>query len=92
MNKNELNTILKKYYSYSDVAMSKLNIDDKQYFDLWAKLVPQANEMIVCESMLDALSFWTVNKYAVEGDIYCTLSYNFIAWSIIPPNTSSSVV
>ena len=38
---------------------------DKQYFDLWAKLVPQANEMIVCESMLDALSFWTVNKYAV---------------------------
>ena len=23
------------------------------------------NEVIVCESMLDALSFWTVNKYAV---------------------------
>lgn len=38
---------------------------DNQYFDLWAKVNPQANEMIVCESMLDALSFWTVNKYAV---------------------------
>lgn len=38
---------------------------DKQYFDLWARVNPQANEMIVCESMLDALSFWTVNKYAV---------------------------
>ena len=34
MNKEELNIILKKYYSFSDVAMSKLNIDDKQHFDL----------------------------------------------------------
>ena len=34
MNKNELNNILKKYYSFSDVAMSKLNIDDKEHFDL----------------------------------------------------------
>lgn len=34
MNKDELNIILKKYYSFSDVAMSKLNIDDKQHFDL----------------------------------------------------------
>lgn len=34
MNKNELNNILKEYYSFSDVAMSKLNIDDKQHFDL----------------------------------------------------------
>lgn len=37
----------------------------QQYFDLWARVNPQANEMIVCESMLDALSFWTVGKYAV---------------------------
>lgn len=34
MNKNELNIILKKYYSFNDVAMSKLNIDDQQQFDL----------------------------------------------------------
>jgi len=40
--------------------------DSKQpYFDLWARVNPQANEIIVCESMLDALSFWTVGKYAV---------------------------
>ena len=40
--------------------------DSKQsYFDLWARVNPQANEMIVCESMLDALSFWTAGKYAV---------------------------
>lgn len=34
MNKDELNIILKKYYSFNNVAMSKLNIDDKQHFDL----------------------------------------------------------
>lgn len=40
--------------------------DSKQaYFELWEKINPKANEMIVCESMLDALSFWTVGKYAV---------------------------
>lgn len=30
-----------------------------------AKLGPLFTEIIVCESMLDALSFWTVDKYAV---------------------------
>ena len=30
-----------------------------------AKLGPLFTEIIVCESMLDALSFWTVGKYAV---------------------------
>ena len=40
--------------------------DSKQsYFDLWARVNPQANEIVVCESMLDALSFWTIGKYAV---------------------------
>lgn len=40
--------------------------DSKQaYFELWEKINPKANEMIVCESMLDALSFWTVGRYAV---------------------------
>ena len=37
----------------------------RAYFELWEKVNPKANEMIVCESMLDALSFWTVGKYAV---------------------------
>ena len=45
------------------------------YTDLWIKPIPLyrvntkptvvVNEIIVCESMLDALSFWTVGKYAV---------------------------
>ena len=49
---------LYEYYSmFSD--------SEQQYFNLWTKVNPQANEMIVCESMLDALSFWTVEKYAV---------------------------
>ena len=48
------------YEYYSMFSDSK-----QQYFDLWAKVNPQANEVIVCESMLDALSFWTVGKYAV---------------------------
>lgn len=51
------------YGLYEYYAMFSDN--DKQYFDLWARVNPQANEMIVCESMLDALSFWTVCKYAV---------------------------
>lgn len=34
MNKNELNNILKKYYSFRNVSMSQLNVDDKQHFDL----------------------------------------------------------
>lgn len=34
---------------------------------LWGELIPHGypDEIIVCESMLDALSFWTVDKYAV---------------------------
>lgn len=49
---------LYEYYSmFSD--------SNQHYFDLLASVNPQANEMIVCESMLDALSFWTVGKYAV---------------------------
>ena len=34
------------------------------YYPNWQR-VPQYEEVIVCESMLDALSFWTVGKYAV---------------------------
>ena len=34
MNIDELNSIFKKYYSFSDIAKSKLNIDDKQHYDL----------------------------------------------------------
>lgn len=34
MNKNELNKIIEKYYSFDDAVMCKLNIDDKQKFDL----------------------------------------------------------
>lgn len=34
MNKDELNNLLKKYYSFNNVAMSKLYVDDKQHFDL----------------------------------------------------------
>ena len=48
------------YEYYSMFSDSK-----QQYFNLWAELNPAANEIIVCESMLDALSFWTVGKYAV---------------------------
>ena len=32
-------------------------------FVVWENIFP--DEVIVCESMLDALSFWTVGKYAV---------------------------
>ena len=34
MNIDELNSIFKKYYSFSDIAKRKLNIDDKQHYDL----------------------------------------------------------
>lgn len=34
------------------------------YYPNWRR-VPKYEEVIVCESMLDALSFWTVGKYAV---------------------------
>ena len=42
---------------------------DKLYFELWAKINPVENEIIICEScesMFDALSFSAVEKYAVS--------------------------
>ena len=48
------------------------DIHDKTYIGTWAgqeitsgKYALQSLPVIVCESMLDALSFWTVGKYAV---------------------------
>ena len=42
---------------------------DKLYFELWAKINPVENEIIICEScesMFDSLSFSAVEKYAVS--------------------------
>lgn len=49
---------LYEYYSmFSDGKQSR--------FNSWISINHDGNEIIVCESMLDALSFWTVGKYAV---------------------------
>ena len=37
----------------------------EDYDGYWHEISHFPEEVIVCESMLDALSFWTVNKYAV---------------------------
>lgn len=34
MNIGDLNNIIEKYYSFNNVALSKLNVDDKEYYDL----------------------------------------------------------
>ena len=68
-------SIKSKYFSYPEGVEKPLyglyeyycmfSDSKQQYFDLWVRVNPAANEVIVCESMLDALSFWTVGKYAV---------------------------
>ena len=46
--------------------LAQFSDSDKQYFELWAKINPVENEIIVCESMFDSLSFQAVEKYAVS--------------------------
>ena len=48
------------YGLYEVYHLSEIDYDD---FVAWENIFPK--EVIVCESMLDALSFWAVGKYAV---------------------------
>ena len=48
------------YGLYELYHLSEVDYDD---FVAWENIFPK--EVIICESMLDALSFWTVGKYAV---------------------------
>ena len=48
------------YGLYELYHLSEIDYDD---FVAWENIFPK--EVIICESMLDALSFWTVGKYAV---------------------------
>ena len=61
-----------KYFNYPKDAVKPLyglyelyHLSEIDYGDFvaWENIFPK--EVIVCESMLDALSFWTVGKYAV---------------------------